>query len=132
MVKSIFAERLYENGEEIRKQFREHKSTILRLATKYKVGQETMRQFLISTMIDYNEIVVDLRKILYSKNKKSIMYPNSIEEDIGSSPRFLTRTIKDFSNEELNELKNRIENRVINKYDSLEYLKIYLEIFHDN
>ena len=132
MPKFIFAERLYEHGEEIRNQFREHKSTILRLATKYKVGQETMRQFLISTMIDYNKIVIDLRKKLHSKNKKSIMYPNLIEDDIILSTGFLTRTMKDFSTEELNELKSRIENRVNNKYDSLKYLKIYLEIFNDN
>ena len=74
MAKFRFAYRLYEYIEDIHSQFRAHQSTILQLATRYKVGQETMRQFLILTLAEeYSVIVRELRENLRLKNQQSML-----------------------------------------------------------
>lgn len=115
MAKFKFAARLYESSEIIQANFRAHQSTILQLSARYKVGQETMRQFLMLMLGDeYKEIVQELREMLKLNNRQSIVKyglkhkPGSCEESD------LLRTKKDFSEEELKEFKRNIEARSVN------------------
>jgi hypothetical protein len=113
MAKFKFAARLYENITEIQAMFRAHQSTILQLATRHKVGQETMRQFLISTMDDYHEVVQELREMLRLRNNQSILRYRLREARSHFTVGNLTRRKADFSAEELKELQRRIEQRSI-------------------
>ena len=110
MAKLKFSARLYENVEIIQAEFRAHQSTILQLSARYKVGQETMHKFLIHTLgVEYPGIVIELREMLKLNNRQSI-----VKYGMNSRGRFekkcqVIRTKKDFSEEELKEIKMRIE-----------------------
>lgn len=117
MAKFKFDARLYESVATIHSEFRAHQSTILQLSARHKVGQETMRQFLIRTLGDeYVEIVRELREVLRLNNRQSIVR-YSLNSRAGMEPPIvcpLLRGKQDFSEEELKEFKRRIEQHSVN------------------
>ena len=114
-----FAARLYEDIEDIHAQFRAHQSTILQLATRYHVGQETMRQFLIITLgEEYGEIVRELRDQLRLQNRQSVLASRLSGQRAEMSGGTLTRRMADFSLEELKEIQRRLEARQVQPQES--------------
>ncbi len=115
MARFKFAARLYPEVEIIHAEFRAHQATVLQLATHYKVGQESMRQFLMKTLgEEYREIVQETREILKTNNRQSVLasvLQSKRGEMIESK---LNRRMSDFGESELKEFRMRIEQRAVN------------------
>lgn len=122
-----FATRLYRFQADIHARFRAHQSTIRALAAEYRVGQETMRQFLMHTMEDYQEVVRDLRrKISLCRDlwTSGIQLPHAMWAQCDrSGVSGSVRTLRDFSPEELKEIQRRLESRMMEtRIDYHEYI----------
>jgi hypothetical protein len=101
-----FAPKLYKSAQAIHRAFRSHDKTILQLCTEYKVGQETMRQFLIISLGDeYHAIVSDNRRRL-----KQTRQGGRSEAEARHGGRPLHRTIGDLSADELAVLRRKLQN----------------------
>jgi hypothetical protein len=107
-----FPNRLHECRELIHAEFRAHEKTIRQLAAEWRVGQETMRQFLMKTMVDYQDVVRELRQLLARGEapRLQIMYQR-LDGHLRPT-REAVRCLRDFSEEELKEIQRRLEARV--------------------
>jgi len=89
--------------------------TILQLATLFRVGTHTMREFLRETMEDYNDIVLDLRRKI--KQRIHVANPGKLRQ------LELHRRKSDFSEAELKEIEQRLVERMSqSRLDYHEYI----------
>ncbi len=114
MAKFKYLKRLYPEMKIIHAEFRAHQATILQLATRYRVGQESMRKFLMTTLgEEYPGIVIERRAQLRLNNQQAALKSNFYFKVSDLDSDRLSRTMKDFSEGELKELKRKIEQRAV-------------------